>query len=295
MRTKRAPSVQGCGGLRVEGVLVARERDAMIGFSYPEVPDVDAYLALLGLQRPEKPDLEFLDELIYRHQLTVPFDTMDTYLTKQLAPLDIDVLFQKVVYEHRGGYCFQLNSLFCSLLVSLGYNAWGVFARVYIGPFMSGVGHRGTVVNIDGKKYFLDVGCGGAMPSFAVEIGGPKRTVHGETYWTELRDDQWYELRRYRSNGALDEGGKPIEAITCFFIPEPALNSDFEPLNFMMSGTPESSYCKAPKLNKRLEDGFISFAKGKFVEMRNGVRTEVDMDPTELDDAVLARFGIVLK
>ena len=36
-----------------------------------------AYLARLGLERPERPTREALDDLVYAHQCSIPFETID--------------------------------------------------------------------------------------------------------------------------------------------------------------------------------------------------------------------------
>ena len=38
-----------------------------------------AYLARLGLERPERPTREALADLVYAHQCSIPFETIDMY------------------------------------------------------------------------------------------------------------------------------------------------------------------------------------------------------------------------
>ena len=80
-----------------------------------------AYLARLGLERPERPTREALDDLVYAHQCSIPFETIDMYRCTEPPDLEPAHVFDKLVTQRRGGYCFELNTLFEALLASLGY------------------------------------------------------------------------------------------------------------------------------------------------------------------------------
>jgi arylamine N-acetyltransferase len=60
----------------------------------------------------------------------VPFENLDIVLGRRIV-LDEDVIFDKVVTAGRGGYCYELNSLFARLLDALGFSVKLVSARVY--------------------------------------------------------------------------------------------------------------------------------------------------------------------
>ena len=51
--------------------------------------------------------------------------------TISLQPED---LMKKLVTEKRGGYCFEMNALFCEAVKALGIPIYGVLARVAAGP-----------------------------------------------------------------------------------------------------------------------------------------------------------------
>ncbi len=92
-------------------------------------PDVQAYLNLLDLAAPPKPTLAFLERLHERHLLRVPFENLNIHLKRPIR-LDIPSLFDKIVRQKRGGFCYELNHLFHWLLRSLGYDSILVSARV---------------------------------------------------------------------------------------------------------------------------------------------------------------------
>ncbi|MDF3932790.1 arylamine N-acetyltransferase family protein, partial [Pseudomonas citronellolis] len=91
---------------------------------------LQACLARLGLppQAPA-PTLENLQRLVDAALHHLPFENLDVLLDRPIL-IEPDAVFAKIVEGHRGGYCFELNSLFARLLVSLGYRLELLVARV---------------------------------------------------------------------------------------------------------------------------------------------------------------------
>ncbi len=139
---------------------------------YAPIPDVDAYLDRIQADKKISLTKEYLDHLIYQHQTHIPFENIDIHVYKKQANLAICDLFQKIVKEQRGGVCFELNALFYSLLEAIGFHVYPCLAKVLLGiPSEKSPGfHRGTIVELESKLYFCDVGFGGPQPSFAVEL-----------------------------------------------------------------------------------------------------------------------------
>jgi arylamine N-acetyltransferase len=79
-----------------------------------------AYLAHLDLPRPSAADRANLDRLIAAHLNRVAFENLDVLLERPIE-IDAEATFAKIVERGRGGYCFEANSLFARLLLSLGY------------------------------------------------------------------------------------------------------------------------------------------------------------------------------
>ena len=107
--------------------------------------EIKKYLERIGFTETPKVSKACLDELIYLHQCHVPFECLDTYHTDVMIPLDKASLYDKIVTRHRGGFCFELNGLFCLLLRGLGFDAYSVMCRVAnttelrnIAPWMAG-------------------------------------------------------------------------------------------------------------------------------------------------------------
>jgi N-hydroxyarylamine O-acetyltransferase len=136
---------------------------------------VAPYLARIGAERPARPDDAALRELHLRHLLTVPFENLSIHLGEDIA-LDADALVTKVVDRRRGGFCYELNGAFATLLTALGYEVEILAARVMedgtlgvpyahmalrVGPWLADVGfgsHTHFPIRLDERGEQKDPG-----------------------------------------------------------------------------------------------------------------------------------------
>ena len=85
-------------------------------------PDADAYLERIGLSYRPPVSLEGLNALIEAHQKNVPFENYGICDHHYHVSLLAEDLFKKIVVERKGGYCFENNASFGSLLNALGFD-----------------------------------------------------------------------------------------------------------------------------------------------------------------------------
>lgn len=247
--------------------------------------DIEAYLRRIGMELPETADLKYLERLTRAHLMTVPFENMLVYDEHQEPSMEPEDLFDKVVNHNRGGYCFELNKCFYLLISGLGYECYPIPARViHNRPEPCGISHRGTIVKLEGKRYFCDVGFGGA---------GPKGVVNLETEEVQLVAGEKFAVRC--------EGGSYVIAILESEGPEnvlrihdiPWLEPDFVTLNRYYS-----TYHGSPFVNKRVlylstPQGWISLAERVFTVKENGVKTVQTLESEEqVADVIRQRFGL---
>ena len=74
---------------------------------YASVPDADAYLERIHRKRRTALTKEYLDDLIYGHQIHVPFENLDVWMFKKDIPLDIASITKK--WGLRTGAATALN------------------------------------------------------------------------------------------------------------------------------------------------------------------------------------------
>jgi N-hydroxyarylamine O-acetyltransferase len=123
--------------------------------------DIKRYLQRIQYQKTTKVSKEVLWELQKAHLLTVPFENLDIHYQQEIS-LDLATVFDKVVRDKRGGFCYELNGLFYFLLKSIGFDAKMVSGRVATGEGSYGpeYDHLAIIVRIEGIDYLVDVGFG---------------------------------------------------------------------------------------------------------------------------------------
>ena len=254
---------------------------------YDPIPDVGAYLERIHCDSFTGPDLENLHRLIWCHQTSVPFESLDLSLWHHPVTLSTAHLFEKIVEHRRGGYCFEMNGLFVCLLRSLGYDAFSVHCRLSDGrPCV----HRGTVVRLEGKRYFMDVGKGGGMAPFAVELSDRRQTQHGETYWIEEKAEGWMELKRLHS--VIEDKPDGAEEVTVLsFMPMAFMNEDFMLGNAMCSA-PDSRFSTMFTVNQRTAEGHTNLSGTTLTVKRGGSVTVTEIDPADVEKVVREVFGL---
>ncbi len=166
-----------------------------------------AFLKRIGLD--ENTSVEYTTDFLGRVQTScvthIAYENLDILKEKPLK-LDMDSLFDKIVQNGRGGYCFELNGLLSGMLTHMGFNVSERFARFLRGekeiPMRR---HRVTVVSLEDGDYFMDIGVGQYAPRKPLKMEeNLVQSQNGETYrfqkderhgWIlwELHGGQWRE------------------------------------------------------------------------------------------------------
>ena len=124
--------------------------------------EVGRYLTRIGFSGSVEVSLRCLAELQACHQLAVPFENLDVFRERKKV-LEVEVLFERIVDEERGGWCCELNGLFAWLLEELGFSVRRVSAS-YFNPekkeFNGMFDHMALVVTLGEQEYLTDVGWG---------------------------------------------------------------------------------------------------------------------------------------
>jgi N-hydroxyarylamine O-acetyltransferase len=172
--------------------------------------DLDAYLARIGYSGSRAPTVETLHALTAAHTQSIPFENLDVLLGVGID-LDPERVFEKLVRQRRGGYCFEQNTLFLRVLETLGFQARPLSARVRIDRPRSETPARTHVflsVQIDGRPWLTDVGVGGLSLTSAIRLDAegeqatphePRRIVReGNLWFHQARfGDAWVDVYEF--------------------------------------------------------------------------------------------------
>ncbi|WP_339924988.1 arylamine N-acetyltransferase [uncultured Cyclobacterium sp.] len=123
-----------------------------------------AYFKRIGFEGKAEMSLDTLKKLHNLHPQAIPFENIDPLLGIPVE-LTLTAVFNKMVNQGRGGFCFEQNMLFGAVLNTIGFDVVGLSARVF---WEIGEGeirprdHMLLLLNLEGVKYILDVGFGSA-------------------------------------------------------------------------------------------------------------------------------------
>jgi len=91
--------------------------------------NIPAYLERLQYTQFIKPDAGTLCELHRAHLRNIPFENLDIGL-KRTIHIDEPAIWNKLIVNKRGGFCYEINGLFAWLLKQIGYDVNYLNARV---------------------------------------------------------------------------------------------------------------------------------------------------------------------
>jgi len=266
---------------------------------YEPIPDVEAYLARIGVKRQE-PSREYLDALVHAHQCTIPFETLDVTDYHRLGSLHTADLFDKVITRKRGGYCFELNGLFVLLLQALGFDAYSCPCRMLMHnePVSLPATHRANMVRLDQGLLYCDVGFGGPVPSGSLNVAnGPEQTIRGETFWFRQESAYWYTLLRKTSKKVKTDAAGLVSpeshdrnsSIPLLSVsPADWLPVDFYGPNLVRSAGDTAFPVRTVTL--RRSNGYIALVGNLFTETKDGVSTRRSVTEAEAAEILRTRF-----
>ncbi len=253
---------------------------------YAPIPDTEAYLRRIGFTGTAEVSLACLTELMTCHLRSVSFENPDVFHGHQEPALGTDALFQKIVRERRGGYCFELNAMFQRLLAALGFTCWSSAARIALGhDYLTPQAHQIVLVDFDERLYFCDVGYGGSVPASPVEIR------YEETIQCSAGRRYWFSLSGTATTLFLERDGTFLPMLVFSELPNDPV--DFVPLNTYCSHSPLEPFLHRQMVWCRTAAGRRSIDRDLLRIEQNGVVTETRLASDEaLAEALQEHFGI---
>jgi N-hydroxyarylamine O-acetyltransferase len=123
-----------------------------------------AYFDRIGYSGGTTPDFATLDAVLRAHIASVPFENLDVQLGRRSGTA-LPGIFDKIVGERRGGWCYEQNGLLGWALGEIGFDVRRVSAgvmREVRGDAMLG-NHLTLIVTLDCKEWLVDAGFGGTQ------------------------------------------------------------------------------------------------------------------------------------
>ncbi len=245
--------------------------------------DVAAYLRRIGLAQPVELTVKGLEQLQRAHLTAVPFENLDVFNRRGVST-EPSWSIPKIVTRGRGGWCYELNGAFATLLEQLGFTVRWLGATVFpvTGPVPD---HLAIEVNLD-RPYLVDVGFGDSfIRPLPLDSEGPHDGGSG--------------LYRFEFDGSvttlLSEQPDGPDAEYGFDRAEAFLARDFEPSSDRLQTEPGLKWTEKRFVTRLLDGGpdRVTLLTDRIKIRRNGVITEESISPgEEWDRALRMWFGM---
>lgn len=256
---------------------------------YNQQMDISTYLMRIDYTRPIKPDAQTLRGLQLAHMLHVPFENLDIGLKRPIQ-LSEEALWNKIVNQKRGGFCYELNGLFARLLNEIGFDVTYLNARVFsrTGDLGIDYDHLALLVKIPGQstRWLADVGFGDS---------------YNQPLNFEEREEQVQGLRSYRLEQTSDgyitwqknyDGS--WERQYFFDLKPHNFPADYEAACLYHQTSPKSSFTRTSIISRATPDGRVSLEDGRLILTKNGQREERPIASSEEYHTLLNKhFGVV--
>lgn len=160
------------------------------------------YLYSLGFDDTQidgfRSNLETLTQIQWRHLQRYPFQSLSTVLSEPIE-LEPEVVFDKLVTQRRGGYCYELNGLLTQVLQHIGFmvnTLTGYIVHDNNPTIPKARTHTLRHVTVEGQDYLVDVGFGGLAPTAPLKmiLEDIQNTPHGRYRLTQFVADSSDEL-----------------------------------------------------------------------------------------------------
>ena len=246
--------------------------------------DVSNYLNRINYRGPRDASAETLRELHKAHLLAVPFENLDIHLKREIV-LDEQKMTDKIVVQRRGGFCYELNTAFCSLLRGLGFRVSMLSAGVARdeGGFDPPFDHMTLLVCLE-ERWLADVGFGDSFREpLRLDVRDPQ-DQNGESYRIVDAEDHHLIVERRES-----ELWKPQYRFTL----DPYELDDFGEMCLYHQTSPESPFTQKRVCTRTTPAGRITVTGMRMIITERGAKTERELaSHDEWLAALREHFGI---
>ena len=244
----------------------------------------------IGYAGEPDPTLNTLCGLQEAHLLTVPFENLDISAGRKIS-LEPNSLFQKIVLENRGGFCYELNGLFHVLLKEIGYDVMLLMGRVYDRnheAYGRDFDHMLILAEVEREGWIVDVGFGDfSLHPLRFTLDQPLTDRNGE-FLIERHDREYFRISR------LTPSTNRFSPEYLFSLRECSL-SDFAEMCLYHQTSPESHFTTQRICSLATPAGRMTLTDSKLILTVNGTREEIMIrGESEFAEALRRHFKIVL-
>jgi N-hydroxyarylamine O-acetyltransferase len=246
--------------------------------------DVTAYLGRIGYRGPQTQTAETLRALHLAHMLAVPFENLDIGIGREIV-CDESRFLEKIIHEHRGGFCYELNGAFAILLRALGFNVTLLSARVAREDGSQSPEFDHLVLRVDlQESWLVDVGFGDSFVEPLKLEPNVEQPQFGRAYRLKCDGLDWI----FES-----QTGRTWKSEYFFTLQHRQLPEFAEMCRYHQT-SPQSTFTQKSVCSLATREGRITVAGSRLIQTRNGVREERDLTAYERTRYLKDALGVVL-
>ncbi|KAM6977478.1 arylamine N-acetyltransferase 2-like [Aplochiton taeniatus] len=261
--------------------------------------DSDKYLRRIAYEFGASTPIDALRRAHRSHLLTVPFENLTVHSGGHVR-LELPILYDKIVNQRRGGFCYENNGLFSWLLSKMGFEITilaGQVRNTITGRYGPPFDHFITMVTLDGERWLCDVAFGGDGFEFPMSLETKDPQIQGHRAYRIRKDGEMHFLE-WQGKEDIDEA-KWTELYK--FTLEPRRREDFTSMCQYHQSSPSSLFFCKSLCTILKPSGRVTYVGRKLTitthPSKDGgglLKTTRELKDEDLPDIFKDEFGIVL-
>ncbi|WP_254250244.1 arylamine N-acetyltransferase family protein [Macrococcus equipercicus] len=225
-----------------------------------------------------------LEDYMRAFMLKIPFENINVQNNIPIST-STDDLFDKIIINHRGGFCYELNTFFRAYLTAKGFHAYNAAATVKSphGWALEG-SHMTTLVQLD-RLYIADVGFGDLpmkpVPLSALEAPDIVDDINGR--FRAIQTGGRFELQK-ETDGSFNTLYKGLTD-------EKSL-ADFAAMIDYNQHNPQSIFVQNLLITKAQADGRVSMSQDHLTITKNGDKQKIKLTAENYRELLNKYFGL---
>lgn len=225
-----------------------------------------------------------LFKLQKKHLLNVAFENLDIHYNRKIN-LSLTDIYKKIINEKRGGFCYELNGLFHSLLKQIGFDAKLISARVHIkgNDYSPEYDHLAIIVNLENNEFLVDVGFGKfSLEPLKLEMNQMISDSFGKFQFDKY-DKDYYRINEIKDNNLFPQ---------YIFKKEERKLSEFNKRCEFHQTSQNSHFTKKKLISIAKTDGRITLNNSQLKITSPGIEEEINFDENEFESKLKQYFDI---
>lgn len=221
----------------------------------------DDYLRRINLSKKISVNFECLKSIHHAQHTSIAFENFDICLGKSIH-LEPESIFQKLVNQKRGGYCFELNGLLLLALQTFKFEVRPLLGRVHLSGEPGGKSHQTLLITLNGKKWIVDAGFGAESPPTPIPLTDNEPITFGNQTYRLIES----KLFGYMLQSKPDDNWKNLYSFDLSHV----FDIDIKFGNHFTSTSPDSFFTNARMAALPIKEGMLTLHNYRLKKVVNG-------------------------